>query len=442
MSFSIGGLASGLDTNQLVEQLMQIERRPIYLLQDQQKEVKSDLSAWESVAGNLSSLQNGLSNIGDTFAQMTTAVNNENIASVTADASATPATYNLDVTHLAQAHTLASDVQTDSTSELGLSGTFQINGVDIVVNTTDSLSSIGDLINETDGTGVTANIIDNQLVLKSSETGTANSININDETATVAQDLGLIDGTGAIKNELQAAKDAQFQLDGLAVTRSSNTISNVIEGVTVNLKQMGSTQFTIDKDIDAMVEKINSFIEDYNLTYGKLSSLTEKDGKLQGDTTLNQVKYKLRNNLTEPFDNGSSLNQLALLGIETDRYGNVSVNETELRNALQNNFTEVKELFTAEKDFDGFSGLEERLNDYISTTLKNGAVDGMQDMLQDRIGDMSDQIEDLEYRMTLKEKNLREKFVAMEKAISQMNNQQSWLQGQFSNMTSGLNGLM
>lgn len=440
MSFSIGGLGTGLDTNLIIQQLMEIERGPINLLQDQQSKIQADLSAWQTVESNLNTLQQSVDGLSDIFNQMTTIVNNPDIVNVTADSTATPSTYNLDVIQLAQAHTIASDPQIDSTSALGLSGTFQINGVDITVNTTDSLTDIQSIINNTSGTGVNATIIDNQLVLKSNLTGTANEITLIDDSGTnILQSLGLLDGTESIKNELLAPKDAQFTLDGLNITRSSNEITDVIEGVTLDLKNLGSTQFAVNKDIDGMIERIKDLVDAYNNTADKLNSLTENDGKLQGDLTLNQIKYKLRRNLTDPINTTSSINQLALIGITTDRYGKVSVNETELRDALTNNFSDVKALFFAQQSTDGYSGIIERLDNYLSIVLDTtGPVNGTQDMLQERIDDIDEQIESLEYRMDLREKTLRQQFIAMEKAVALMNNQMAWLQSQIASLYSSL----
>ncbi|ACL70455.1 flagellar filament capping protein FliD [Halothermothrix orenii] len=446
MSFSIGGLGTGLDTNQIIDQMMQIERRPIYLLQQQQEEIQSDLSAWGSVESKLNSFKSKVDDIESIFGKMAVTVNDTEVVDVTVDSSASLGTYNIEITQLAQSHAVASDAQDDSTSNLNLSGTFSINGTDITVNTDDSLEDIKNLINQTSDTGVTANIIDNTLVLKSNETGTTNSISISDVSDSVAQQLGLIsDAAGTIKNELQTAQDAIFSLDGLSITRSSNEINDVIQGVTISLKKGGgaSTQFTVNKDIGGMIEEIKALIGSYNSAAGTISSMTEKDGELQGDVTLNQIAFKLRRNLTDPFfaDN-SAINQLSLIGIESDRYGNISVNETELSDALENSFEDVKALFTATSSTEGYSGLQERMSNYLSSILdSNGFVDGTKEMLQEQIDDINEEIQDLEYSMTLREQKLRQDFIAMENAVASMNNQLSWLQGQFSNMSSGLSSL-
>ncbi len=442
MPFSIGGLGTGWDTNEMVEQLMQLERRPVYLLQNQQKGIQADLNAWEAVDSKLTALQDSVEGISSIFDKMSVTVDDSEVVDVTTSSTATPASYNLDITQLAQTHAIASDQQGDSSSDLGLTGTFQINGVDITVNATDSLTDIQNTINNTSGTGVNATIIDDQMVLKAEASGTANEITLTDDDMTdILENLGLINTgtTSDIKNELQTAKDAIFSLDGLQITRSSNEIDDVIEGVTLNLKQEGSsTQFTVDKDTDGMIEGIKALVDKYNSTTDKIDSFTGIDGELQGDITLNGLKFKLRRCLSDRTDTSSSINQLALIGIEADRYGEFSVDEEELRAKLNDNFAELKDLFTAEESSAGYSGIAERLSNYLGVALDSeGPVSGSQESLQNRMDDIDEQILSLERRLELRERNLKKQWQATETAVAQMNNQMSWLSGQFSSLTAG-----
>src|SRR5690606_31840758 len=157
---------------------------------------------------------------------------------------------------------------------------------------------------------------------------------------------------GEILNELQAAQDAVFTVEGrLTITRSSNTVDDLIEGVTLQLKGVGETTLEIRRDVDAVVDAVRRFVEQYNSTMSFIQDRMGENGVLKGDTLLMRIQMQLRADVMAPVDGdadgGLKYNQLAAVGISVDKSGTMSLDEARLREALEESPEEVARLFTA-----------------------------------------------------------------------------------------------
>src|SRR5690606_32067796 len=166
---------------------------------------------------------------------------------------------------------------------------------------------------------------------------------------------------GEILNELQAAQDAVFTVEGrLTITRSSNTVDDLIEGVTLQLKGVGETTLEIRRDVDAAVDAVRRFVEQYNSTMSFIQDRMGENGVLKGDTLLMRIQMQLRADVMAPVvkynqlapvdadaDGGLKYNQLAAVGISVDKSGTMSLDEARLREALGESPEEVARLFTA-----------------------------------------------------------------------------------------------
>ncbi|MFW5962094.1 MAG: flagellar filament capping protein FliD [bacterium] len=450
MSIGFSGLGSGLDTESMVKELMQLERRPIQQLQQQQQDINTSISAWKEIEGKLSAFQEKNQQLSSSFDSMAINADNEEIVTVSAETSAIEDVYDLTVVQLAQTHSIASDRHNDIRENKEINGTFYINGADITITNNDSLIDIRNLINENTN-DVTASIVDNRLVLTSTQEGANSQIDLIDDTETkLLQKLGLLindeqDNTN-FKNELREAQDSIINLNGIeGITRSSNVLDDVLQGVTLTLEEEGSTSFSVAKDLDSMVKEVNKMIESYNGVQEMIQSHSSLNATLQGDSTLNNLRFDLRQNLTNIINVNEDESLLpSSLGIEVDRHGVATVNETKLRQALEKDFSQVKKTLFATHEKEGYSGIQERLNSRLDLRLDryDGSIPGATERLENRSKDIDKQIENLNYRMGLREKQLRDQFLAMERAVSQNRGQASWLEGQFSQLSSsGLSGL-
>ena len=447
-TINFGGLVSGLDTDTIISQLIAIEHQPIDLLDAKQTTYEDQLSAFQDLNSKLLSLktQSETLNKAETFQAATVTSSDETILTGTSSGSPNTGVYAIEVTQLAQAHKLSSDSFTDSTSALNFSGDIVVNSQTVTIATTDSLNDIRDKINSASA-GVSASVLqvsstDYRLLLTSEETGSANSITI--DNTTVAQDLGLIDGVGAIKNEIDAAQDSIIkmgQTNPVTITRSSNTISDVITGVTLNLNkaQVGTqVSLTVSSDTDTVKQSIQGFVDAYNDVISYINEQTsynsedDTQGPLRGDFTTRTVESTLQQTISSEVSGlSSSLTALSRIGITSSASdGTLSIDDTELTSALTNNLTDVEDLFIGLTD-----DLTTKLDSF--TDPYDGLIANRIEGTQNTIDDLQDRMDAMEVRVSQREEQLQSQFQAMEIALAQLQSQSAFLTQQSTVYSSG-----
>ncbi|HVL39698.1 MAG TPA: flagellar filament capping protein FliD, partial [Fimbriimonadaceae bacterium] len=198
---TFSGLSSGIDTDTMVQRLIQLEAIPITRLQQQQAQLTSRMGVLNQFKSRLTALATaaGALNSATAFNPMQAASSAADVATITATSSAGAGTYALKVSKLAQAQKVASEAQVGTTVALGQAGTFVLNGKAISVEASDTLTNIAQKINGA-GAGVTASVInggDNNayLTISASRTGAANSIQMADATGSVLASLGVLSGS-------------------------------------------------------------------------------------------------------------------------------------------------------------------------------------------------------------------------------------------------------
>lgn len=364
---------TGLDTDFIIQQLMAIERQPLQRLESQRSLLVKRKSAWDSIRTKMSNVATRLTALTGvaTFNAKKVQVANTAVVTATASASAMVGTYNLKVTSLASSHIVGSGVFGSTDSPLGISGSISIRGHVLEITANDSLSSIAAKINSNKEMGVQASVLQTEpnkyrLILTSSETGTANSISFGGDQATL-QALGLVDAEGNL-NELQAAADAVFTLNGVQFVRHSNTVTDVVPGLTLTLTQAvdpqsgmgGVTTITVSPDDDAVVEAVKQFVADYNSlletikAYNSYDASTKTAGTLFGDPVLRRLLLALREVIFKRVEGSlPGFQNLASVGISTgapgsySRDGKIVLDEKKLREALSTNREAVMILFGA-----------------------------------------------------------------------------------------------
>lgn len=430
---SVSGLGSGLDWRTLIDEIIAIERRPINNLLARKDGINQKKSVWSDIATKLSALKTSIDRLSDpsAFEVKKVLYSVAGVVEVTPSWEATPATYSMTVNSLAKAHTIGSDDFADTGTALGLTGTFTVNGKSVTLDVSDTLLSIRDKISEAAGDTVSAQVIDGTLVLKSLNTGTANTITLVDDGSThCLQALGLLDDVGNLKHVLQPSADAVVVIDGVTVTRSSNTISDAVPGVTLKLLKEGpdaSTEVTITTDVDAVAGKIKDFVNSYNAVMSLVNTAGGKEGDLQGDFGLVIVSSRIRRGATDPVS-GSTFGALWQVGVWTsNESGLLSVDEAKLKAELEKNPAAVKDLFfTADTSTEGVG---ERLSKGIAdlTSSPDGLVYSRGKALSDMMTDIDKRVEQLEYRLDMREEYLIRQFTAMEAALVQLQQHSLWL---------------
>lgn len=290
------------------------------------------------------------------------------VVGVLVDDTAAAGSYTLEITQLATAHKLGGDTYTDSTSELALSGTISLvagddyEAVDIAITDDMSLDDIADAINdETSSTGVSASVLqisddEFMLVLSAVDTGQEITFDTDGADTTLAQSLGFVATDGAYSNELVTADQAIFSIDGVEVTRSSNTVDDVIDGVTLYLyAEEEGTEITleVEEDASSAYSAIEAFVDAYNelrtfiLTNQayEAGEGADEEAVLFGDSLLSSVSSTVYDVLS--FTNDSdTYASLASIGITLDDSNYLVIDSEVLEEALVSDFDAVADLFS------------------------------------------------------------------------------------------------
>jgi flagellar hook-associated protein 2 len=348
MAISSLGVGSGVLTSDLVDQLVAAERKPTdtRLTQETQK-TEALLSAYGKLRSAVTELRLPMRQLSapDNLKAFSASSSNEDIAVSVDSTKANRGTYNVNVTSLAQAQALASNAvfaDRDATS-VG-QGTLTLSVGDKTTNITvdgsnDTLQGLANAINESDA-GVSAGVIDTgngfQLVLSADETGTANAVSISvagDNGGTDTDNLGLSRfafnsgmDAGAGLTETIAATDAVMEINGVAVTRSTNNFENVIDGLTFDIQATGESTVKVEQDFGAVADRVQSFVNKFNALQSTIDSLAGFNAEagvgslLTGDSTVRGIQNQLRSILTRvvPGLENANVRSLADVGITTN----------------------------------------------------------------------------------------------------------------------------
>jgi flagellar hook-associated protein 2 len=249
---SFSGLSSGLDTENIIRQLMQIERMPIQRMEVKKSHYNTEQKIWGQLNTKLKAFDTAMADLklDATFNSKTATSSDESIITATGDSTAVNATYNIEIQQLAKTDIYASSGTFDNS--LDNSGLLTITAgaetLDVSLAATDGVDTIAQKINDavtqkrdTDSSfeGVTANVIDGRLVIESVNTGSDGALSFaDDQGGLITSELDFAN------NQLQANQDAKVDINGILVQRSSNTITDAIAGVTLNLHKAnpGSTE--------------------------------------------------------------------------------------------------------------------------------------------------------------------------------------------------------
>jgi flagellar hook-associated protein 2 len=446
---TVGGLATGLDTNKIIEQLLKVERRPLDLLDQEVTAIEATKASVATVGSKLAALRTAagaLTTVDDVLVRKASS-SDEQVLTAAAGAGAARGSLTITVSRLASGSAAGATVGVSSTTKtiaIG-AGTFEFHvGTSAVhqtvsVDASTTLEQLADAINDL-GAGVTASTVnvgtaaspDYRLQIVSQATGEASRITIDHDDTTLAVQT------------TQQGQDAQFTLSAFPTTtfsRATNSFSDVLAGVTIALKSEGTATVTVDDDPDKIVAQVQTVVTAFNdlVTFVAGESTVEeskdkedvKTGSLATDTTVRRLVGRLHELLSDAFAGaaGKYVN-LSSLGITTQRDGTLKLDETKLRAAIGDDPQGVAEVFGG----DGTSaGIADRVSAAIDqATGAGGALATHTSALDERLRSLHDQIDDGERRLAAVELDLRRQFAALESLVSTLQSQSSFLQGIFS----------
>ena len=447
------GSYSGIDQS-VIDQLMEVERLPLRQYESKKSSITQKQNAWKDINTRLNNLFNKLKTLQskDTFTAKTAKSSNEEIVAVSTSNKAVEGTYDIEVKKLAtNTKMVSSGINTDSFTiekdeklEIILDGDEE-NKIEIDVKAGDSLKDIVSKINSfTRDSGISATLINNNegsshLVL--TDIKGAREITLKDEEGLLNQ-LGL-----ANPDKYEKGQEAQFIINGVEVKSSTNTITDVVEGLTIDLKKASagqSVRVTVGIDYEKVEKAIKEFVDQYNSTMTfieeKLAAgnpdIAGSGGVLAGDGTLMRLHSSLRNFVTSSlfkndYDGYKDISQLGVTTI--DKYGQLQFDASKLREALEENPDKVMEFFfgigEGEEKVEGFV---DRLNNYIDSFIstKNGIIKNKNESYDKVLKDLNRQIERFNDRMEKKEEQYIRIFTALDMAMMQAESQMNWLVGQ------------
>lgn len=382
-TISSPGLASGIDIQGIVSQLVALERAPLNSLQAQASTYSNKLSVYGSIKSMVAAMGDAAAKLAGAsgWNDVKATSSNGTAVSVSAQAGTAATSFSLEVQRLAAAQSTASAAVARDTPlgggqlsiQLGnwSGGSFapgEADAVSVTVEETDTLTQIAAKINAADA-GVTATILRDdsgeRLLLRSKETGESNGFRVqvadDDGDGNDAQGLSRLaydPGTASGGTTLgQAALDAQATVNGLAITSASNRLTDTLPGITLQLSQVTTApvEVAVSTDEAAIKKNVQAFVDAYNSLNNLLNTTTKYDaasktaGSLQGDSTAVGLQNALRGMMRSITDS-SPYSRLSDIGIEIKDAGKLEINSTKFDKAMSENPAGVRALFTANSE--------------------------------------------------------------------------------------------
>lgn len=456
-AITAGGIGSGLDVNGIVEKLMEIERKPLATFDAKQNTYQTKLSAYSILKSNLAALQTAATGLAtaSTFTSKTATVSDTTVLSASASSTLAAGSYSINVTQLAKYHTVRSNSDYAATTDTFNTGTLSISvggagAINVVIDgSNNSLAGIRQAINDA-AAGVTASIVNdgstNRLVLTSNTSGSVGAIAVavTDDGSGGSHALSGLDTASLV--DVQTADDAAFSINGLAVTRSSNTVSDVIDGLTLNLTKgtlasPGVATVTVARNTTAITSAIEGFVKAYNTVIDHMksssayNSATRTGGPLNAEGTARSIRADLS---ALAFSNvsgvGGGVESLSNLGISVQVNGSLAIDSATLKAAVEDSTKDLQSLFG--QTTVGNEGIAVRFGNTLSPFLAgDGLIAGRTDGLTSSISYIDKQRFELTSRLDKIETRYRQKFAALDALAGSMNRTQQYLTTQLSSLS-------
>ena len=463
---SVSSLGAGttLELNSLYDSLETAEQTRLTPITTQQSSYKAKLTAWGVVQTGLAKVQTAAAALKNTSALASTQVTSTNTAfSAKLATTASAGSYTVEVSQLAKAQSLLSKSATSSTTDLGdssqssrtitISQAGQTDPMEVTLSSDQtSLSDIRDAINKKQGS-VTASIIkadDNSyyLSLTSRDTGTSNAMTVSTTDSTLAGYISYDgDATNTTTNGMTQkvpAADAKLNINGVDITRSSNTVTDAPEGVTLNLTatNVGKAEtLTVAKDNTPMTTAVQAFVDAYNSLQTTIASQTKytsvdqgsdtqntSNGDLLGDGSLRNIQTQLRS-MISTSQSGGDFSLLSQIGITQDLNGKLTVDSTKLNKALDEKPSSVTDFLSGDGKTTGFGTQTSNLLDKILAS--DGTVQNAENGINSTLKQLSDRADTITASITATMARYKTQFTNLSTLVSSMNNTAAYLTQQF-----------
>ena len=474
-SISSAGIGSGLDVASILKQLMAVEKRPLTMLQDQATSLNTRLSNVGKMQGYFSALRDKANALTGTALWGSTVATSADTAAVKVSTStgATTGSYAVNVNRLAVSQTVTGSASPSSASTLS-EGTLTIelgsygsgdpaagfttksssSAVAITIGAGDtSLASIRDKINAA-GAGVTATLVTDasgtRLSLRSKDTGAENAFRVS--VAETADDGNPATGLSALDYDATAASspmgrstsaaNADLSINGIAITSASNTLTNVVDGLTMTLLKAttGNVDVSVVDDTASVKTAVTDFVTAFNTLASFIRTQTaynadaKTGGPLQGDSATLALQSQLRGVLNEGSSATSTWSRLSDIGLTMKSDGTLETSETKLGNAL-GNLPELKKLLATDGSTSAESGFARRFKRLSDAALgSDGMFESRSAGIRASVSRNEKSQEAMQQRLSQTEARLRAQYSALDTTMATLSNLSSYMTQQITQM--------
>lgn len=442
-----------MDLQGIIDKLKAADQVPITNIKAQQLQYKDQLAEFETVNTKLLAVKNKALDLSldTTFLARQGSSSQPGFLTATVSSGASVGISAVTVGRLAKQNSWQSSGVATANAVVGsTTGSFAytVNGTQasVAVSATTTLQQLSDAINnDVSNPGVTASVMDDgtgtatafHLVLVSKNTGDTNAVTIG------------TNNTNLIFTEIQAkgVLDAQVTINGLTYNRATNTISDIIPGVALNLVAPGASSLTVTSDMASVKNKIVAMVDAYNAAAKEIADNSKYDpetkvaGSLSGISTFKRLTSQLNQTLvTSIVGLGGAYDNMTDIGLSFNRDGTASLDETVLATALENNPEDVQRLLVGDttKGIDGVATLlNAQLRDI--TKASRGVIANEKDRVDQTIQRLDDQIETMTTRLNNKYDLLTKQFVQLDTLLSSFQKQGDFLTAQIASLSASKN---
>ncbi|TCJ26156.1 flagellar filament capping protein FliD [Halomonas sp. GDM18] len=461
------GIGSGLDLNSLLTDLETAERQKLTPIETQQASYEAELSAWGTIQSRLESLDTAAAALADaeTYTGMTTTASGSGV-SATATSEVSAGSYSVAVTQLAQAQSLATTGQasrdeaigdgTATTLTLSL-GTLASDGsyaadaersASIVIDeSNNTLEGIRDAINEA-GLGVTASIVNDgsdtpyRLVMISDETGNeaVMSLSTSGEVAELdsllSHDPASSDPAAGGMEEVVAARNAEFSVNGISMQATFNVIDDAVDGLTLTLSETNTTAsvVTVKENAESVSKAMETFVNAYNDLQDTIDNYTAFNadegtaGELLGDSTLRTIESRLTSALN--FTSEGDFYALSSLGVSRTNDGKLEFDSAVIEAADSEQLAAMSGFFISD-DEAGTSGFASQMSSLLEEVVgEDGTLESTTEGIEGSLESLASQYEQTEDTIEATIERYREQFTELDILVANLTSTSDYLTSQ------------
>lgn len=429
--FTASGLASGMDTASIVDQLVALESRPITLLQNQQSAMKTQVSLIATIMSKLSALRTAADDLGTNGVFATKVTSTNTAFTATASSTAAPGRYSIDVEQMARAAKWRSTAFASGETVAGGTLTLTVQGKaydPITIADRTSLQDVAYAIRQS-GAPVSAVVLNDgtqsYLSITSQDTGFPLTGVAGDALNVAFTPTGTPAGKLPAFAEIEAAQNARVIVDQLQFTRQTNSLTDALPGITLDLSKAVpgvAEDLVVTTDSDGTQKRLQTFVDAYNGVMSLLrkqlavGEATDRSTSLVGFASIRSLQAQLRQVVVSEVGGLANVRALADVGLKTSKDdGSLSIDAPTLKKALARDPAAVNSLFSTRTT--GISALVDTLVDR-NTRPVNGSLTISQASLNKRVTDLDDVIATMRDRVDSYRQRLLAQFNAMETTIS------------------------